>query len=145
MTDNNLIRAGYFYFSPITTRWHDNDIYGHVNNVTYYSYFDTAANKYLIEEGGLNIQTADVVGFVVSSNCRYLAPISYPENIDVGFRVNRLGSSSVEYGLAIFKEGENQAAAHGSFTHVFVNRATNKSVPIPALIKSALERALVDL
>ena len=145
MTDNTLVRAGYFYFSPITTRWHDNDLYGHVNNVTYYSYFDTAANKYLIEEGGLDIQTAAVVGFVVSSKCQYLAPITYPDNIDIGFRVNRLGNSSVEYGLAVFKQGENFAVAHGSFTHVFVNRASNKSVPIPASIKSALERALVVL
>ena len=145
MTDNTLVRAGYFYFSPITTRWHDNDLYGHVNNVTYYSYFDTAANKYLIEEGGLDIQTAAVVGFVVSSKCQYLAPITYPDNIDIGFRVNRLGNSSVEYGLAVFIQGENSAVAHGSFTHVFVNRASNKSVPIPASIKSALERALVVL
>ena len=145
MTDNTLVRAGYFYFSPITTRWHDNDLYGHVNNVTYYSYFDTAANKYLIEEGGLDIQTAAVVGFVVSSKCQYLAPITYPDNIDIGFRVNRLGNSSVEYGLAVFKQGENFAVAHGSFTHVFVNRASNKSVPIPASIKSALERVLVVL
>lgn len=145
MTDNTLLRTGYFYFSPVTTRWHDNDLYGHVNNVTYYSYFDTVANKYLIDEGGLDIHSADVVGFVVSSNCQYLAPIAYPDNIDIGFRVNRLGNSSVEYGLAIFKQGDHNAVAQGSFTHVFVNRASNKSVPIPSSIKSALERALIVL
>jgi acyl-CoA thioester hydrolase len=95
-------RQHYRYFSEVATRWMDNDIYGHVNNVTYYSYFDTVANQFLIEQGGLNIQTADVVGFVVASNCQYLVPITYPQALDVGFRVNRLGHSSVEYGLAVF-------------------------------------------
>ena len=136
-------RADYKVFYPITTRWSDNDIYGHVNNVIYYSYFDTAANRYLIEEGGLDISDASIVGYVVNSGCEYHAPITYPESVVAGVRVDRLGNSSVQYGIAIFKEGEEQAAAHGHFVHVFVERAENKAVPIPGNLRAALERLLV--
>lgn len=135
-------RADYRIFYPITTRWSDNDIYGHVNNVTYYSYFDTAANRYLIEEGGLDIEDGHIVGFVVNSGCEYHAPVTYPEDIEAGVRVDRLGNSSVQYGIAIFKSGEAQAAAHGHFVHVFVERAANRAVPIPANLRGALERLL---
>ena len=135
-------RADYRVFYPISTRWSDNDIYGHVNNVTYYSYFDTAANRYLIEEGGLDISDGTVVGYVVNSGCEYHAPLTYPEPIEAGLRVDRLGTSSVQYGLAIFRQGEEQAAAHGHFVHVFVDRAANRSVPIPAALRTALERLL---
>ncbi|MEE4146766.1 MAG: thioesterase family protein [Halieaceae bacterium] len=135
-------RADYRVFYPISTRWSDNDIYGHVNNVTYYSYFDTAANRYLIEEGGLDISDGSIVGYVVNSGCEYHAPITYPEPIEAGLRVDRLGTSSVQYGLAIFRQGEDRAAAHGHFVHVFVERAANRSVPIPAALRSALERLL---
>lgn len=135
-------RDDYRVFYPITTRWSDNDIYGHVNNVTYYSYFDTAANRYLIEEGGLDIEDGSVVGYVVNSGCQYHAPITYPETIEAGVRVDRLGNSSVQYGIAIFREGEQQAAAHGHFVHVFVERAQNKAVPIPANLRAALEKLL---
>ena len=134
-------RDHYAYFSRITTRWMDNDIYGHVNNVTYYSYFDTVANEFLIKKGGLNIQDAPVVGFVVASQCQYLAPVAHPSVIEAGFRVNRLGNSSVEYGIAIFEEGKDNASAFGSFTHVFVDRTTNSSVSIPTGIRAALEAA----
>ena len=133
-------RAAYPHFLQITTRWMDNDVYGHVNNVTYYSYFDTAANRYLIEEGGLDIEDGRIVGYVVNSGCHYHAPITYPEDIEAGLRVDRLGNSSVQYGIAIFRKGENEAAAHGHFVHVFVERAENRSVPIPAPLRSALER-----
>ena len=133
-------REDYKVFYPITTRWADNDIYGHVNNVTYYSYFDTAANRYLIEEGGLDISDGRIVGFVVNSGCEYHAPITYPESVEAGLRVDRMGNSSVQYGIAIFKEGQQQAAAHGHFVHVFVARAENKSVPIPENLRSALQR-----
>ena len=143
MTEDICKRNGYYYFHAITTRWMDNDIYGHVNNVTYYSYFDTAANQYLIEHGGLDIQNAEVVGFVVASNCNYLAPIAHPDTIEVGIRVNRIGRSSVEYGIAVFREGVEQAVAHGTFTHVFVNRKTNKSSTIPDSIRTALEAAVL--
>lgn len=136
-------RNAYFYFCDITTRWMDNDIYGHVNNVTYYSYFDTIANQYLIEQGGLDIHTAEQVGFVVASNCEYLSPVAYPEQLEAGFRVNKLGSKSVEYGIAIFKEKSGQACAHGTFTHVFVDRPSGKSVKIPAGIREALELAII--
>ena len=136
-------RGDYKVFYPITTRWSDNDIYGHVNNVTYYSYFDTAANRYLIEEGGLDIEDSRIVGYVVNSGCEYHAPITYPESVEAGVRVDRLGNSSVQYGIAIFRDGEQQAAAHGHFVHVFVERAENKSVPIPENLRTALERLLV--
>jgi len=135
-------RADYGIFYPISTRWSDNDIYGHVNNVTYYSYFDTAANRYLIEEGGLDISDGSVVGYVVNSGCEYHAPLTYPEPIEAGLRVDRLGTSSVQYGLAIFRQGEDEAVAHGHFVHVFVDRAANRSVPIPAALRAALERLL---
>jgi len=135
-------RADYRVFYPITTRWSDNDIYGHVNNVTYYSYFDSAANRYLIEEGGLDISDGRIVGFVVSSGCHYHAPIAYPEPIEAGLRVDRLGNSSVQYGIAIFRQGGEQAVAHGHFVHVFVDRAANSAVPIPDRLRQALERLL---
>ena len=133
-------RADYKVFYPINTRWSDNDIYGHVNNVVYYSYFDTAANRYLIEQGGLDISDGSIVGYVVSSGCEYHAPITYPEAVEAGLRVDRLGTSSVRYGLAIFREGSEQAAAHGHFVHVFVDRVADKSVPIPASLRQALAR-----
>ena len=136
-------REDYKVFYPITTRWSDNDIYGHVNNVIYYSYFDTAANNYLIEEGGLDIDDAAIVGFVVNSGCQYHAPITHPEPIEAGVRVDRLGNSSVQYGIAIFKQGEDVACAHGHFVHVFVERAANRSVPIPENLRQALERLQV--
>lgn len=134
-------REHYAYFSTIETRWMDNDIYGHVNNVTYYSYFDTVANRYLIEQGGLDIHADDVVGFVVASSCQYLSPIAFPSTIEAGFRVNRLGSSSVEYGIGIFTRGQEHASAYGTFTHVFVDRRTNKSTTIPESIRAALSQA----
>ena len=133
-------RENYKVFYPITTRWSDNDIYGHVNNVTYYSYFDTAANQYLIEEGGMDISDGRVVGYVVNSGCDYHSPITYPERIEAGLRVDKLGNSSVQYGIAIFREGENHPAAHGHFVHVFVERAMNRSVPIPEALRVALKK-----
>ncbi|HMU86030.1 MAG TPA: thioesterase family protein [Agitococcus sp.] len=133
-------RTDYAFITPITTRWSDNDIYGHVNNVTYYSYFDTVANTYLIEYGHLNIHNDQVVGYVVNSGCNYYAPVAFPDKLEGGLRVNRLGVSSVEYGVAIFKEGEDVAVADGHFVHVFVDKQSNKSVPIPDMIRKALER-----
>ena len=134
------VRADYKVFYPISTRWSDNDTYGHINNVIYYSYFDSVANRYLIEEGGLDIADGGVVGYVVSSGCDYHAPASYPEAIEGGLRVDRLGNSSVQYGIAIFREGEDEALAHGHFVHVFVDRAANRSVPIPEGLRAALEK-----
>ena len=133
-------RTDYAFVTPITTRWSDNDIYGHVNNVTYYSYFDTVANTYLIDYGHLHIHQDAIVGYVVNSGCNYYAPIAFPDKLEGALRVNRLGLSSVEYGLAIFKEGEDIAVADGFFVHVFVDRHSNKSVPIPDVIRKDLER-----
>lgn len=127
-------------FYPIITRWMDNDIYGHVNNVTYYSYFDSVINRYLIDEGGLNIHDAPVVGFMVSSNCQFKKPIAYPEAIDAGLRVIKIGTRSVTYEVAVFREGESDAAAVGQLVHVFVERAANTSAPIPEPIRAALAK-----
>ncbi|WP_417779150.1 acyl-CoA thioesterase [Stutzerimonas xanthomarina] len=138
------LRADYRHFQPITTRWHDNDIYGHVNNVVYYSYFDSAVNAYLIERGGLDIHEGEVVGFVVSSSCDYFASIAFPDVLEVGLRVGKLGNSSVQYELAIFKAGEAQACAAGCFVHVFVDRASNRPTPIPAGLRQALETLAVE-
>lgn len=138
------LRGDYRYFHSITTRWHDNDIYGHVNNVTYYSYFDSAMNTYLIQEGGLDIHDGDVVGFVVSSSCDYFAPIAFPDAIEVGLRVGKLGKSSVQYELAIFKQGEQEARAAGKVVHVFVERTSNQSTPIPVALRAALEALLAE-
>ena len=131
-------RSGYKYFVDITTRWMDNDIYGHVNNVVYYSYFDSVANQYLIEQGGLDIHSAEIIGFVVASSCEYKSPVAYPDKLEAGFRVNRLGNSSVEYGIGIFKQGEQTVSAHGTFTHVFVDRETEKPVAIAGKMREAL-------
>lgn len=132
-------RADYRHFVPITTRWADNDVYGHVNNVTYYAYFDTAANRYLIEAGGLDIHTGPVFGIVVESKCQYHAPVAFPEVIEAGVRVDRLGNRAVTYGIGIFREGEDAAAAHGHFVHVFVERESRRPVAIPDDIRTALE------
>jgi acyl-CoA thioester hydrolase len=133
------LRSAYHWFTPITTRWSDNDIYGHVNNVVYYSYFDSVANRYLIDEGGLDIHGGDTVGLVVSSNCDYHAPLAYPQALEGALRVDRLGNSSVQYGIAIFAVGESTASANGTFTHVFVNRESNRPVAIPQRMRVALE------
>ncbi len=133
------LRRDYQHFQPITTRWHDNDIYGHVNNVVYYGFFDTAVNNYLIQHGGLDIQSGEIVGFVVSSACDYFASIAYPDVIEVGLRVAKLGNSSVQYELAIFREGEQEASAAGRFVHVFVDRASNRPTAIPPRLRAALE------
>jgi acyl-CoA thioester hydrolase len=131
-------RKDYPWFTAITTRWSDNDIYGHVNNVIYYSYFDSVANRYLIDEGGLDIHDGDTVGLVVNSACDYYTPVAYPEALQGALRVDRLGNSSVQYGIGIFREGDDQACANGTFTHVFVNRATGRPVPIPPAMREAL-------
>jgi acyl-CoA thioester hydrolase len=118
----------------------DNDVYGHVNNALYYAFFDTAINEYLIAEGGLDITAGTVVAFAAESQCQYLRPLAFPGTIEIGLRVGKLGNSSVRYELAIFKQGEPLAAAAGYFVHVFVNRETQKPVPIPTAIRTALER-----
>jgi acyl-CoA thioester hydrolase len=136
-------RSDYVEFMPIQTRWMDNDVYGHVNNVVYYSYFDTVVNLYLINPGGLDFHNAPVVGIRAETMCRYYRSIAYPEAIDAGIRVGRLGTSSVRYEVGLFGVDDQQARAEGHLVHVFVDRATNAPVPIPADIREALERLVV--
>ena len=136
-------RDRYPHFVPIQTRWSDNDVYGHVNNVTYYSYFDTAVNGYLIEAGGLDIEAAPVIGIAAESMCRFLRPLAYPEPLEAGLRVGHLGNSSVRYEVGVFRRGETEAAAFGHFVHVFVERAGGTPVPIPNAIRTALARIAV--
>ena len=132
------VAGNYRYFLPITTRWMDNDVYGHVNNVTYYSYFDTVANHFLITEGGLDIHHSPVIALVVESQCSYRAPVAYPDRLRAGLRVDRLGNRSVTYGVAIFTDTDTEAVAHGQFVHVFVDRQSRRAVPIPQPIRDAL-------
>jgi acyl-CoA thioester hydrolase len=133
-------RARYPHFLVIPTRWMDNDVYGHVNNVVYYSYFDTVINDYLVRAGGLDIQASPVVGVCAESYCRYRAPIAFPEPVEAGLRVGHLGRTSVRYEIGLFKEGEDEAAAQGHFVHVFVARRTMTPAPIPERMRAALER-----
>ena len=132
-------RADYRHFLTIPTRWMDNDIYGHVNNVIYYSYFDTVINRYLIDAGGLDIQTALVIGITAETQCRFRRPFAYPEPVEAGLRVAQLGTSSARYEVGLFG-AEVEARAEGYFVHVFVDRGTNRPVPIPAPIRAALEQ-----
>ncbi len=136
-------RARYPHFLTIPTRWMDNDVYGHVNNVVYYSYFDTVINDYLVRAGGLDIQGSPVVGVCAESTCRYRAPLAFPEPVEAGLRVGHLGRTSVRYEIALFKEGEDEAAAQGHFVHVFVDRRAMPPAPIPEGIRAALEKIAV--
>lgn len=135
--------SDYPFQSSISLRWSDNDVYGHVNNVKYYSFFDTAVNCYLIEKAALNIHHDEVVGFVVASSCEYLKPISYPSTITVGVAVAKLGRSSVQYQLGVFDQ-DKVLCANGSFTHVFVDKNNNKSVEIPSAVRLALEQISIN-
>jgi len=131
-------RSAYRVFRSIATRWMDNDAYGHVNNVVYYSWFDTAVNAYLIEQGVLDIHASQTIGLVVETGCNYFAPLAFPQTVDVGIRVATLGSSSVRYEVGIFGAGE-LTAAKGHFVHIYVNAVTRRPVPLPAQLKSVLE------
>jgi len=133
--------ADYPHRRAIPTRWKDNDVYGHVNNVEYYSFFDTVINAWLIEEGGLDIHHGPVIGLCAESHCAFRAAIAFPETIDAALRVGHLGRSSVRYEIALFRpEAGEEPAATGWFVHVFVDRDTRRSVDIPAPIRTALER-----
>lgn len=133
-------RADYKHFLPLQTRWADNDIYGHVNNVAYYGYFDTIVNEYLIAAGVLDIHDGDVIGLVVETGCKYFAPLEFPQKLEGALRVAHIGNSSVRYELAIFKEGDEAPAAEGHFIHVYVDRTTRRPMPLPAAFRSALEK-----
>ncbi|MEE4452826.1 thioesterase family protein [Novosphingobium resinovorum] len=132
-------RGDYRHFTPIGTRWHDNDVYGHVNNVVYYSWFDTAVNSWLIEVGLLDIENGNPIGLVVETGCRYAASVEFPQKVEVGLKVARLGSSSVTYHLGIFVEGAQEPAAEGHFTHVYVDRDSRRPTPLPEAWRAVLE------
>ncbi len=139
MAEGFRLRGAYGYRREIPTRWMDNDIYGHVNNVVYYSYFDTVINAYLIEQGGLDIQAGPQIGLCVESHCRYLAPLAFPQVVEAGLCVETLGRSSVRYGVGLFVAGREAPAAEGWFVHVFVDRATRAPQPMAPDIRRALE------
>lgn len=132
-------RADYAAFRSITTRWADNDIYGHVNNVVYYGWFDTAVNAHLIDAGVLDIHGGGVIGLVVETGCRYARPLAFPQVIEAGIRAAHIGTSSVRYEVGLFAEGEGEAAAEGFFIHVYVDRETRRPVPLPADLRAVLQ------
>lgn len=132
-------RDAYPRFCEITTRWMDNDAYGHVNNVVYYSFFDTVVNRWLIEQGALDIHQGQVIGLVVETHCNYFAPLAFPQTVDAGLRVAHVGSSSVRYEVGLFARGETLSAAAGHFVHVYVDRATRRPAPLPAALMAALQ------
>lgn len=135
MRTNPDHRKGYKYFHSITTRWMDNDVYGHVNNVIYYSWFDTAINQFLIANEALNIENSPVICYVIETQCNYFAPVAFPDLITIGIRVAKLGNSSVRYKLGVFRNEEESVVAQGHFIHVHVNRETRRPVSIPDNIR----------
>ena len=135
-------RNAYRHFRAIPTRWADNDVYGHVNNVVYYSYFDTVVNQYLVEQGALNIEKSTVIGLVVETQCEYFSPITFPDIVHAGLRVAKLGNSSVRYEIGLFRNEDNAASAQGHFVHVYVDRTSRRSIAVPADMRAALAKIL---
>lgn len=133
------VRADYRAFTAISTRWSDNDIYGHVNNSVYYFWFDTAVNEYLIRAGALDIHGGSTIGLVVETGCAYFAPTAFPDTIHAGIRVDHIGTSSVRYAVGLFRNDDDEAAAAGHFTHVYVGREGRRPVPLPDDLRTALE------
>ena len=144
MSPRSESRSDYRHFQVIPTRWMDNDVYGHVNNVHYYSYFDTAVNQFLIERGVLDIHHGEVVGFVVDTACSYFRPLAFPDRVHAGIRVARIGTTSVQYEIGLFRNDDAQIAAAGRFTHVYVDRASGKPVPVPEAVRTVLAPLLVE-
>ncbi len=137
-------RAAFAHFHVIQTRWMDNDVYGHVNNVQYYAYFDTAVNQFLIERGVLDIHDGEIVGFVVDSGCAYFRPLAFPDMVHVGIRVAKLGNSSVRYEIGVYRNDEPLPCALGHFVHVYVERSSNRPVPVPANVRAVLATIYSD-
>ncbi len=131
-------RSAYAAFRPIGTRWSDNDLYGHVNNVVYYSWFDTAVNGYLIEQGVLDIHHGDTIGLVIETQCNYFAALAFPQPVEAGLRVAHLGGSSVRYEVGLFAQGEPMSAAAGHFVHVYVGRGDRRPRPLPQPLREVL-------
>ena len=138
-------RSEYNYFTKISTRWNDNDIYGHMNNIIYYALFDTAVNKWLISNNLIDIKNGKNIGLIVQSGCDYFSSFSYPDDIDAGIRVTKIGTSSVRYEVGLFKETEQDASADGFFIHVYVDRKTNIPLPIDYNFNKALDTIFVEL
>jgi acyl-CoA thioester hydrolase len=138
-------RGDFRYFQSIGTRWMDNDVYGHVNNVVYYSWFDTVVNQFLVTHGVLDIEHSPVIGLVIETQCNYFAPISFPDQITAGVCVTKLGHSSVRYEVGIFRADEEGASAQGHFVHVYVDRATRKTAAIPADMRALLSSIQIPL
>lgn len=136
-------RSDYRHFQAIQTRWMDNDVYRHVNNVVYYSFFDTVVNAYLIDKGVLDLEASQIVGLVVETQCNYFSPVAFPDLVHGGLRVARLGTSSVRYEVGIFRNDAELASAQGHFVHVYVDRAGNRPVPVPEAMRAALLPLLV--
>ncbi len=132
------LREQFGHLSTINTRWMDNDVYGHVNNVQYYSFFDTVVNRYLIEAGALDIHGGQVIGLVVETHCNYFAPLAFPQDVEAGLRVAHVGNASVRYEVGLFAPGQPLAAAMGHFVHVYVDRSTRRPVPLSAALLDAL-------
>jgi acyl-CoA thioester hydrolase len=137
-------RQAYPWFSRITTRWMDNDVYGHINNVVYYSFFDSAVNGYLIERGALDIHAGSVIGLVVETHCNFFAPLQFPQFVEAGVRVARVGTSSVRYEIGLFADEVPTCAASGHFVHVYVDRTTRRPTPLPETLLRALAPLRVD-
>ena len=135
-------RSAYAAFRRISTRWSDNDVYGHVNNVVYYSWFDTAVNAHLIEQGALDIHAGETIGLVIETQCNYFAPLAFPQEVEAGIRVARIGGSSVRYEVGLFAQGEPLSAAAGHFVHVYVDRQTRRPAQIPQALRRVLEPLL---
>jgi acyl-CoA thioester hydrolase len=135
---DSLSRDAYRHFLSIPTRWMDNDAYGHVNNVVYYSYFDTVVNEYLIRMGALDFEHGEAIGLVVETQCNYFASLSFPDRVDAGLRVVKIGSTSVRYEVGLFRSGETEPAAQGHFVHVYVDRVSRRSMPLSDAMRAAL-------
>lgn len=140
MSRNPPVRADFPVFQSITTRWNDNDVYGHINNVVFYEFLDTVVNRHLIAAGALDIEAGDQIGLVVESGCRFHAPLSFPQVLDAGLRVAKVGNSSVRYEVALFAEGADEAAAEAFFVHVYVDRETRRPKPLGEGFRTVVDR-----
>ena len=143
-SERDEVRANYPHFLQVPTRWMDNDVYGHVNNVTYYSYFDTAVNEFLVRFTGLDFRSGDPVGMVVETGCRFHSEIAFPDILDIGVRVRRLGNSSVTYEIGIFKESADSPSATGHFVHVYVRPGEMQPISVPDRVREGLQRLVVE-
>jgi len=145
LRQNPTNRSDYNFFCKISTRWNDNDIYGHLNNVIYYELFDTAVNKWLIKNNLIDIKNGNNIGLIVQSGCNYFSSFEFPEDIDVGIRVTKIGNSSVRYEVGLFKANHDLASADGFFIHVYVDRVNNKPISLDYEFKKKLDTIYVEL